>query len=114
MKKRLAKNNKLFLRFISTTDKDQRRAILRTLTDIQLQLLVEIIFNLIKGNLPLSVRNKQLLSQNKDNIRKIVTESISKQLRKKRLIKISEDIPIIVETFLRHESRVNTNVKEEV
>lgn len=111
MRKKIDQNIKLFLKFLSISDKIQRQSLLRTITDNQLQLLVEIIFNLIKGVLPVSTKTKRLLYLNKDNIRKVVEESIKKSVRKKRLIKINSDLPVIVQSFLKYESRVGSDTK---
>ena len=97
-----------------TCEKNQREALIRTLTDQQLQILLEIIYNLIKGGIYISNKYKDMLATNKDNIRKVVEESISKRLRRKRLLKISGDLPIILQVFFKHESRTSFSAKEKI
>lgn len=114
MKTKLTTINRLFLNFLVDIDNNQRNAILKTLTNEQLQILVEIIYNLLKGSLPISKKYKDLLYPNKQAIRKVVDESISKHLRRKRLLKISNDLPIILRNFLKYESRINTHHKKKI
>lgn len=95
-------------------EKNQRDALIHTLTDQQLQILVEIIYNLIKGGIHISNKYKDVLSVNKNNVRKVVEESISKRLRKKRLLKISGDLPIILQAFFKYESGTGVSVKEKI
>ena len=105
--KKLTLANKSFLHFLSSCDKEQRKAILKTTTDDQLKLLVEIILNLLRGVIPTSYRTKNLLRSNKNNIRKVVEDSTSKTLRRKRLAKISSEIPVILQSFLKYKSRID-------
>jgi hypothetical protein len=104
--KKLTLANKSFLHFLSC-DKEQRKAILKTTTDDQLKLLVEIVLNLLQGVIPTSNRTKNLLRSNKNNIGKVVEDSTSKTLRRKRLAKISSEIPVILQSFLKYESRTD-------
>ena len=98
--KKLTSANNSFLHFLSSCHKEQRKAILQTTTDDQLKLLVEIVLNILRGVIPTSTRTRNLLRSNKSNIRKVVDDSISKTLRRKRLIKISSEIPVILLSFL--------------
>lgn len=72
MKVKVTRDNRLFLIFLSVCDRRQRAAILQLLTESQLQLLVEIIWNFIKGTLPISKTAKRLLYLSKGSIRKVV------------------------------------------
>jgi len=92
---------------LSSCDKEQRKAILQTITDEQLRLLAEIVLNLLRGVIPTSTRTKNLLQSSKNNIRKVVEDSISKTLRRKRLAKISSEIPVILQSLLKYESRTD-------
>lgn len=114
MKKKLTRANGLVLKFLTVCDKNQRNIILRTLTDQQLQILVEIIYNLVKGGFHISKKYRDALSLKKTNIRSVIEESISKRLRRKRLLKISEVIPIILQAFFKYESGASISTKEEI
>ena len=105
--KKLTLVNKSFLHFLSSCDKEQRKAVLKTTTDDQLKLLVEIVLNLLRGVIPTSTRTRNLLRSSKNNIRKVTEESISKTLRRTRLIKINSEIPVILHSFLKYESRTD-------
>lgn len=105
--KKLTLANKSFLHFFSFCDKEQRKALLKTTTDDQLKLLVEIILNILQGVIPISTRTKKLLRSNKSSIRKVAEDSTSKALKRKRLAKISSEIPIILHSFLKYESRTD-------
>jgi hypothetical protein len=52
--RKLTLANKSFLHFLSSCDKEQRKAILKTTTDDQLKLLVEIVLNLLRVVIPTS------------------------------------------------------------
>ena len=107
MKKKLTLANKSFLHFLSSCDKEQRKAIMQTTTDDQLKLLVEIVLNILRGVIPTSTKTRNLLRSSKNNIRKVVEDSISKTLRRKRLAIISSEIPVILHSFLKYESRTD-------
>lgn len=92
----------------------QRSALIKLLADEELGVIVEIIYNLIKGVIPISKKYKVTLSTNKSNIRKVVEQSITKHLRRKRLLKISGDLPIILRAFFKHEQGAGVSPQEEI
>lgn len=114
MKRKLTANTKLSFKFLLVSEKNQRDALIRTLTDQQLQILVEIIYNLIKGGISISNKYKEMLTVNKGNIREVVEESISKRIMRKRLLKISGDLPIILQAFFKYESGTGASAKEKI
>jgi hypothetical protein len=68
--------NASFLFFLSSCDKELRKAILKKTTDDQLKLLVEIVLYLLLGVIPTSSRTKKLLRSNKN--KKIVNKGNNK------------------------------------
>jgi hypothetical protein len=70
--KKLTLANASFLYFLSSCDKELRKAILKKTTDDQLKLLVEIVLYLLRGVIPTSSRIKNLLRSKK--IKKIVNK----------------------------------------
>lgn len=105
--KKLTLVDKSFLHFLSLCDKEQRKVVLQTTTEDQLKILVEIVLNLLRGVIPPSTRTKNLPRSNKNGVRKVVEDSISKTLRRKRLIQISLELPVILQSFLKYESRAD-------
>lgn len=112
--KNLTLKNKLYLKFLAFCDREQRKAIIRTSHDDQLKLLVEIIYNLLKGVISLSRNKTQLLTLDKNNIRKVVADSVSMNLRRKRLLKIVNNIPIIIQLYFKYEPGINLSSKEKI
>ena len=112
--KKLTTQNRLFLRFVASCSEEQRKVIIQTTTENQLQLLVEIIFNLIRGVIPIQANTKKLLQQNKVNVRKVVELAVSQNLRRKRLAKINNEIPVIIQAYLKYESRTDFINKTEI
>jgi hypothetical protein len=70
--KKLTLANASFLYFLSSCDKELRKAILKKTTDDQLKLLVEIVLYLLRGVIPTSSRIKNLLRSKKN--KKIVNK----------------------------------------
>lgn len=89
---------KSFLEFLLITIPLQRNAIMKTLTDQQLKILIEIIYNAAMNVIPVPDKDKKLLRKYKRNIREVLADGISKRLRRRRLLTLSNVLPI----FLRH------------
>lgn len=106
--------DKCFLLFINSCGSEQRKAVLQVTNEHQLKLLVEIIFNLLKGIIPLPKHSKRQLSVNRPKIRRVIEESLQQRVRKIRLLKISNILPLIIQSYLKYESRIRSDNKAEI
>ena len=100
----LSERNRCFLNFISSTAISQLKSILKTLTQHQLQLLVEIIFNIIQGVIPISGSVKKRLAKHSKAIRNVVVKGLTLKQRRTRLESISVIIPVMIKSFFQYES----------
>lgn len=100
-----------YLQFLSLCDESQRSAIIKTSTSDQLKAIMEIIYNLLHGTIPLARRYKIILSRYKDTIRKLTERQLAVGKRKTLLKKLQSVIPIIIRIFFKHEQGVDTNAK---
>jgi len=110
----LSKTNRHFLQFISTADVQQVKLILKSLTTRQLQILIEIVFNIVKGVIPISDTVKKTLSKQTSSIRLLILDGISPKLRQKRLVKIVDILPLMIKQYFQYESRTDTDTKGKV
>lgn len=106
--------NNIFLNFFANTSKRQRIAIIQTLTANQLRLFTEIIYNIIRGNISLSDIIKSKLKRNKNGLRKVIARTLSRKERKRKLLDIQNCLPLVIKTYLNHESRDDFNTEEEI
>jgi len=90
-----------FLEFLSIAPIHQRKILVLTLTDQQLKLLTEIIYNTAMGNIQISSEDKRKLTKYKLGIRKTLAEGISKKERRQRLLTISNILPLLISNYLR-------------
>jgi len=91
-----------FIQFLLMSSPQQYDYVLRTLTSNQLQVIVEIVFNVVKGTIPISDENKTTLMKRKRLIRGVLLKRISQQQRIYQLKKIRKLLPIIFQAFLTY------------
>ena len=77
------KRNKDFLTLLLTTDKGQAKALLETVTQKQLETVIEIVFNLKK--ISTLKKDKTVIEKRKNLLKKLVNKKV-KLLKKKQLI----------------------------
>lgn len=94
-----------FVSFLSQISEEQRKAVLLHLTRKQLQFLIEIIYNIARGNIEVTTSEKSRLSKHKVNIRKLLKVDLSRGQRTKRLLQINAILPFFIGIYLKHESR---------
>lgn len=94
-----------FVSFLSKISDKQRQVLLLHLTRNQLQFVVEIVYNIAQGNIPVTNSEKTRLLRRKDDIRKVLTSELTRKQRTKRLLKISKLLPFVIDIYLNHESR---------
>ena len=80
------KENAVFLQLLMcTSSKSQRKALLETITTSQVQALIEIAHNLLKGNIPISKQRFSQLKRHRTFIRQLGDTTLSIK-RQKRLV----------------------------
>ena len=77
------KRNKYFLTLLLTTNKGQAKALLETITQNQLETVIEIVFNLIK--ICTVKKDKTAIQKRKNLLKKLVNKKV-KLSKKKQLI----------------------------
>lgn len=96
---------KHFLKFLLNTNEKQQKLLIKHITKSQMDAIVEIVFNALNGNLPLSTDNKKKLKRYRHVIRQLVSKGLSRSRRKKILIKyIKQSILLLkpCETWLKN------------
>lgn len=78
---------KYFLKFLLDTSEKQQRVIIQNITKPQMRVIIEIIFNALKGNLILSENIKNKLKRFRNVIRKLVSKIVTFSARKQLLLK---------------------------
>lgn len=83
----------------------QRKALVKTMTVEQLHAVTEAIFNVLRGVCPIKKKDKTTLTAYKDNIRRLVSNSLTSKQRKRLLNKHVTILPILLKPVLRHFKR---------
>ena len=63
---RVVNNNRGFLQLLADCPAYQRQFLLKTATPQQLHALVQVLYNILMGHIPISEENKRILLQHKD------------------------------------------------
>lgn len=90
-----------FLNFLLFAPQRQREIIVQTLTDEQLKLVMEIIYNVANDVIEIPKSDKTLLSRYKLGIRRTLVNGISKRKRRHRLVLVSKLLPIFIRNYLK-------------
>ena len=98
---KLSKTDRHLFMFLSTANISQIKAIINTLNLRQQKILIEIIYNILQGVVPVTTGEKTKLFSLKKNIRNIIANSLSTRTR---LLKIVVLIPMLTKIFFKYES----------
>jgi len=90
-----------FLEFLSIAPIHQRKILVLTLSNEQLKLLIEIIYNTAMENIQISSEDKRKLVKYKLDIRRTLAAGISKKERRQRLFTISNILPLLIKIYIR-------------
>ena len=96
---------KYFLKFLFNTTEQQQKILMKHLTKSQMDVLVEVIYNAIMGNLTISDTDKRRLQRYRHVIRKVVSKGLSQKRRKSILLKHFKQIISLIkpcESWLRN------------
>lgn len=100
--------------FILSCPKHQVAYILKTITKDQLQIILEILYNIINGVLAISNEDKQKFQKHKTILRKLISSDLKWTSRKKLLWKIRHVVPIILQSYLNHVKRTRIDTEEKI
>ena len=90
---RVVKSNLPFLHLLTCCPEHQRQFLLKTATPEQMHTLVQIVFNILHGNIPVSKEVKRNLKKHVDALVSLVESSVPcKKKRSKPLLKKVEDL----------------------
>ena len=89
------------LQLIASTNKRQRRILLKSLDNDQLEAVSAVIYNFLNGTFKVSADQFKLISRHKKNIRRIAEKSVKRKLKVPLLIKVSEVLPDILKGALK-------------
>ena len=96
----LVKNQRHFLRLLVSIKPLQRKAILQTLSDQQVQAVIQIIYNILEGNCSLPEKDKKKLKRYKAIIRQLVFKGMRMKQRKRLLVKYHFVIAALLKPIL--------------
>lgn len=82
---RVVKNNRGFLELLTCCPEHQRQFLLETATPQQMHALVQIIYNVLRGNIPVSEEDKRKMIPFKDAILNLAEPSIPYKTKKQTL-----------------------------
>ncbi len=89
-----------FLKLFITTNKFQRKAILKTITRYQIKTLVEIAYNLLKGNISLNSVEKKKFIKHREFFRQLSNRKLSLKNKKQLLLRNLSALLLLVTTYL--------------
>lgn len=95
---------KWFVEFLQYASPLQRNAILQTLTNQQLKVVIEIIYNVVMNVIPIPDQDKRSLKKRKRDILRTLAKGISKQNRRRRLLSIGDIVQVFVRNYLKWQS----------
>lgn len=91
-----------FLRLLSSSHVKQRRQLINTVSDEQLSVLTEAVYNVLKGVCPLSHINKNKLSKDRTILRKFTDPKLSKRLKITILKKNHNLLPELLRPVIKY------------
>lgn len=97
----LIKNEKYFILLLLTTIRKQQIALVRRITKSQLQVLVQIVYNIIHGFRSLPENDKKKLKRFKSVIRKFITRRLSITQRTDILLKHLKQFILILKPIIK-------------
>jgi hypothetical protein len=100
--------------YLTSSPKQQVTYILKTITKDQLQIILEILYNIVNGILAISNEDKQKLKKHKTILRKLIAPDLKWTSRKKLLWKIRHLVPVILQSYLKHVKRTRTDSEEKI
>ncbi len=97
---RIIQQEKYFFQLLRHTAKDQRIALIKTVSPRQLKALVELFLNIYYLNITVSTPCKNKLKPYKRLILRLISKTISRQSRKRILLQLEGVLPIVIQQIL--------------
>ena len=82
---RVVNNNRGFLQLLADCPAYQRQFLLKTATPQQLHALVQVLYNVLTGHIPISKENKRILLPYKDALLNLASPNVSYKTKKRVL-----------------------------
>lgn len=105
---------KAFCWFLLSGSKGQVMHILKNITKEQMQIILEIVYNIVHNTLTISAKDRNKMGKYKNLVRKILIPNINWSLRKTLLWKIRSLLPIITKNYISHVKRTDFNTQEKI
>ena len=105
MARNIEKHLPLFRLLVDTTE-DQRQALVKTFTPSQLRVVLEAIYNVLRGTCPVTDKVKKALYQQRRFIRRVISKDLTRQQQHRQLLRHRELLPLLltpVIEFLKRE-----------
>ena len=83
---RVVNNNRGFLQLLAACPAYQRQFLLKTATPQQLHALVQVLYNLLMGHIPISEENKRILLPYKDALLNLASPNVPYKTKKRVLV----------------------------
>ena len=84
----------------------QTQAILKTLNPVQLRVVLEAIYNVLRGTCPVSDKFKKKLYQRRRIIRRLVSKDLTHQQQQRLLVKHRTLLPLLLRPVIEFLSKV--------
>lgn len=88
---------KYFLKFLLNTSENQQKMLIKALTKSQMSVIVEVVYNILIGNLKISDNIKKSLKRYRNVIRKFVVKGLSQKKRRALLLKIFKQFILLIQ-----------------
>ncbi|CAH3192100.1 unnamed protein product, partial [Porites evermanni] len=88
---RVVNNNRGFLQLLAACPAYQRQFLLKTATPQQLHALVQVLYNLLMGHIPISEENKRVLLPYKDALLNMASPNVPFKTKKRVLVQEGSD-----------------------
>lgn len=95
------KKEKYFILLLLSTTRKQQLALVKSITDRQIQVLVQIVYNVIHGIRSLPEDDKKKLQRYKTSIRHFITKSVTTKKRKELLTKYLKYFILILKPVIK-------------
>ena len=89
-----------FLKLFVSTSLAQQKTLIKTISKSQIRAVVQIVYNILKGNRDLSERNKKKLRRHKTIIRRFVSKTLSHENRIRIFFKYLQDILLVIKPVI--------------
>lgn len=92
----LIKKERAFLKLLLSTNKQQQKAMIKTITTSQMRAMVQIVYNVLQGYGNIPEKDKKRLQKRKRVIRRFVVKGLERVKREKLLLKHLTSILLLI------------------